>query len=132
MLLFDTSVWVDHFKAIGNPKSLQLGQLLLDGEKVFITPTIIQEALQGFSNPNYFDIAKIVLTRQQILDYHPVEAALAAAELYASLRKIGVTIRKPNDCLIAAFALHFNSELCHNDRDFDLIAAHTELKTWEE
>lgn len=65
------------------------------------------------------------------MEYHRVEAALATAELYANLRKKGTTIRKPNDCLIAAFALHFEVELCHNDRDFDLIASHTSLKIWK-
>ncbi|TAG59706.1 MAG: hypothetical protein EAZ26_14390 [Runella slithyformis] len=58
-------------------------------------------------------------------------AAINAAQLYRGLRKKGVTIRKPNDCLIAYYALHFNIELCHNDVDFDLIAAHNNLKIWQ-
>ncbi|MPR36096.1 PIN domain-containing protein [Cytophagaceae bacterium SJW1-29] len=131
-MLFDTTIWIDHFKGVSTAKSNFLSQVLTDDKKVFITPTIIQEVLQGFSDPNYFHIAEIVLIRQQVLDYDPVGAALAGAKLYANLRRNGVTIRKPNDCLIAAFALHFNIELCHNDRDFDLIASHTGLKIWKE
>ena len=66
-----------------------------------------------------------------VLKWNATEAAISAATLYRKLRQKGVTIRKPNDCLIAAFALHFDVELCHNDRDFDAIAARTKLKTWQ-
>lgn len=131
MILFDTTIWIDHFKGVNSNKSNLLSQYLANEKKVFITPTIIQGVLQGFSDQNYFHIAEIVLIRQQVLDYDPVEAALSGAKLYADLRRNGITIRKPNDCLIAAFALHFDVELCHNDRDFDLIAAQRPLKIWK-
>lgn len=51
-----------------------------------------------------------------------------AVYLYRSLRKKAITIRRSNDCLIAAYALHFDVEVCHSDRDFDLIASGTALK----
>ena len=66
-----------------------------------------------------------------VLKWDATVAAISAASLYRQLRQKDVTIRKPNDCLIAAFALHFDVELCHNDRDFDQIAAHTNLKIWQ-
>jgi predicted nucleic acid-binding protein len=64
-----------------------------------------------------------------MLVMNPIEAALDAANLYRSLRQKGVTIRKANDCLIAAYAIHFSIEICHNDVDFDQIAQHSSLKT---
>ncbi len=131
MIIFDSSVWIDHFKNRSNKKSDYLRFLILSKGEICVAPVIVQDVLQGFSDPNYFDVAHIVLTDQQILEFDPVEAAIESAKLYASLRKIGVTIRKPNDCLIAAFALHFDVELCHNDRDFDQIAAHTDLRIWQ-
>ncbi len=51
-----------------------------------------------------------------------------AAKIYRTLRKKGITIRKPNDCIIAFYAIHFNLKLVHNDSDFDKIAKHTKLK----
>lgn len=66
----------------------------------------------------------------KIIEIDPTVAAIEAANLYRELRKKGVTIRKPNDCLIAVYALHFNVELCHNDSDFDFIAAHSALKIY--
>ena len=72
-----------------------------------------------------------ILSSLPFLDQNTLYFYTAAAQLYRQLRKKGVTIRKPNDCLIAAYALHFDLELCHNDVDFDQIAAHTDLKIWK-
>ena len=52
------------------------------------------------------------------------------AQIYRALRKKGVTVQKPNDCLIAFYAIHFKLELVHNDKDFDKIAKHTSLKVY--
>ena len=58
----------------------------------------------------------------------PVEAAIGAAQLYRMLRKKGVTIRKPNDCLIAHYAIYYDIPILHNDVDFDQIARHVALR----
>jgi len=52
-------------------------------------------------------------------------AFVRAAKLYRSLRKSGVTIRKPVDCMIASVAIEHHIRLLHNDRDFDYIARHS-------
>ncbi len=52
-----------------------------------------------------------------------------AADIYRSLRRKGITIRKPIDCMIAAVAIENGLLLLHNDRDFDELARHTALKT---
>jgi predicted nucleic acid-binding protein len=44
------------------------------------------------------------------------------------LRKKGVTIRKPNDCLIAHHAIFYDIPVLHNDVDFDQIARFTALR----
>ena len=43
--------------------------------------------------------------------------------LYARCRWQGITIRSPNDCLIAACAVEAGEPLLHADRDFERIAA---------
>lgn len=43
-----------------------------------------------------------------LLGWNAYEAAMQAAEMYRYLRKRDVTIRRPNDCLIACFALNFD------------------------
>ena len=128
MILFDTSVWIDYLNARPTPNAQKLDEYFKNNYRVFIVPTIIQEVLQGISNQKCFDKVQEILINQNILLMKSVEAAIKAAQLYSSLRKKGVTIRKPNDCLIASYAIHFNVEICHNDSDFDLIAQNSSLK----
>lgn len=58
----------------------------------------------------------------------PVEAAIGVADLYRALRKKGVTIRKPNDCLMVHYAVFHDLPVLHNDVDFDQIARFTSLR----
>jgi len=51
-----------------------------------------------------------------------------AAAIYRRLRSEGITIRKTNDCIIAATALEHGCALLHNDRDFVPIASHFPLE----
>ena len=50
------------------------------------------------------------------------------ASIYRSLRARGITIRNSVDCMIAAACIEHEARLLHNDRDFDLLAAHSELQ----
>ena len=88
----------------------------------------MQEVLQGTKNAQQFTKFKNLLSGFNCVLMNPIDAAIKAAQLYSSLRQKGVTIRKPNDCLIASYALHFDIEICHNDSDFDLIAQNSSLK----
>ena len=128
MILFDTSVWIDYLNARPTKHAQKLEGFFKNNYRVFITPTIIQEVLQGISNQKRFDKVQQILINQNVLLMKSVDAAIKAAELYSSLRQKGVTIRKPNDCLIAIYALHFEIEICHNDADFDLITQNSSLK----
>lgn len=128
--LFDSSVWIDHKKNRLSGQAEQLRQDLLLN-KVCICPVIIQEVLQGVRSDRESDDLIDAFKGIRTLNWDATEAAISAATLYRQLRQKGITVRKPNDCLIASFALYFNAELCHNDRDFDQIAAHTGLKVWQ-
>lgn len=128
MILFDTSVWIDYLNARPTPKAQKLETYFKNNYRVFITPTIIQEVLQGISDQKRFDKVQQILISQNVLLIKSVDAAIKATQLYSSLRQKGITIRKPNDCLIAVYALHFDLEICHNDSDFDLIAQNSSLK----
>ncbi|MEA5406055.1 PIN domain-containing protein [Arcicella sp. DC2W] len=128
MILFDTSVWINYLNKKDTPQVRILENLFAIRVRVYITPTIIQEVLQGISDQKRFDVTRRLLLAQQILQLDAVEIAIESANLYRSLRQKGVTIRKANDCLIAAYAIHFKVEICHQDSDFDLIAENSSLK----
>jgi predicted nucleic acid-binding protein len=127
-ILFDTSVWFELIQKKDTSRSLLLREYIEDSKPVWLTPTILQEVLQGTKNGQQFAKFKSLLSGFNCLIMNPIEAAIQAAQLYSSLRQKGVTIRKPNDCLIAVYALNFDVEICHNDSDFDLIAQNSSLK----
>ena len=53
----------------------------------------------------------------------------SAAELYRICRGRGASVRKLMDCLIAAVAIREKVTVLHNDRDYEVLARHTPLRT---
>lgn len=127
-IIVDTSVWIDGFRSIQSVKTNKVVEYLAMSQQVVITPTILQEVLQGVREDHRFDRIKDDLLACTMLLLDPVEAAISAATLYRMLRKKGVTIRKPNDCLIAHYAIFYDIPVLHSDVDFDQIAPHTSLR----
>lgn len=127
-MIVDTSVWIDVLRNNSTPKAEFLKKYISAGKQPYITPTILQEVLQGVSDEERYKHVKEGILANKLLTLDPVEAAIGAAELYRSLRKKGVTIRRPNDCLIAYYALVHDLPVLHNDVDFDQIARHTALR----
>ncbi|GAB2796706.1 PIN domain nuclease [Rhabdobacter roseus] len=128
--IFDSTIWIDYFRGIQNDKTDHLA-FCIDQNSVAMLGVIVQEVLQGVKNDTQYELIKDNLLHLPALPDPTVETYAEAAQLYRSLRKKGLTIRKPNDCLIAYYALHFGVELCHNDSDFELMAAHTQLRIWK-
>lgn len=127
MILFDTSIWIDAFKGHSTLAVELLKEKTAINEVVLI-PVIIQEILQGIKHDTQFEAVKENLGGFVIIEGNCVEMAIGAASLYRNLRKKGITIRKPNDCLIAYTAIFYNLPLVHKDSDFELIARQSNLK----
>lgn len=129
-LIFDTSVWIGFFRKDGNAGSILLKDTLSSDSDPLICPIIIQEILQGIKEDNQYNVVRESLLALPILHANQLDACIGAASIYRSLRKVGVTIRKPNDCLIAWYALEFDLVLVHNDHDFDQIGLHFPLQLY--
>ncbi|MBZ0201593.1 MAG: PIN domain-containing protein [Ignavibacteria bacterium] len=127
-VLIDTSVWIDYLNGKTNKQTSLMSEALGGDLSVFICPTVIQEILQGISNNDEHDLLKEKLFSLNVLSIDPVESAVGASNLYRSLRKKGVSIRRTNDTLIAFHCIYYNVPILHKDRDFDQISAHTKLK----
>jgi predicted nucleic acid-binding protein len=56
------------------------------------------------------------------------EIAIQAAKNFRALRKLGVTVRKTIDTVIATRCIESGYELLHNDRDFDPFAKYLGLR----
>ncbi|SJM92770.1 PIN domain nuclease [Crenothrix polyspora] len=128
MTLVDTSVWIDFFGGRELPHVQILEHLLQTDADLALCGIVLTEVLQGISNDKQHKTVKDYLAPLIQLDIH--EAIwLSAADIYRSLRKQGITIRKTNDCVIAATALYYQCYLLHNDKDFDAIQQHYPLQT---
>jgi predicted nucleic acid-binding protein len=127
MILVDTSVWIDFFRAKRNKSSEILFKAIENAEDICTSGIIMTEVLQGIrADTEYYRIKTILLG----LIYLPVtkNMFIQAASIYRALRKQGKTIRSPIDCIIAAICLEHEVNLLHNDRDFISIARVTPLK----
>jgi predicted nucleic acid-binding protein len=101
--------------------------LIENEEDLSLCGVVLAEVLQGIRSDTDF-----IKTKDYFGDliFLPMRHAtfLRAAEMYRSIRKKGITIRKPIDCMIASVAIEYDIHLLHNDRDFIHIAKHSKLR----
>ena len=121
-VLVDTSVWISYLNGGEEPEVAALMSLIRQDQKISICPVIVQETLQGIKSDSQFKLVKESLLSFDVLEWEPIEAALSGALIYRTLRKKGVTIRKSNNCTIAAFARKFDMQVLHIDRDFEIMS----------
>ena len=117
MILVDTSVWIDFFAGRDVPHVAALEQFIKDNQDLALCRIILTEILQGIGDDATHQRVRRHL-RPLIMLPMPVAVFERGAEIYRTLRKHGITIRKTNDCIIAATALEHQCRLFHNDRDF--------------
>ena len=120
MVLVDTTVWIDFFRGRSTPEVAALERMLKQEEDICTCGVILTEVLQGIRADEDY---RRTLSRFDAFLFLPMgrQTFVSAAQVYRTLRRNGVTIRKPVDCMIAAVAMEHNIALLHNDRDFDPI-----------
>lgn len=129
-ILVDTSVWINFWKGKKTPSVDLLTYSMLEEDKVYYCPTIIQEALQGLRGSLQFEKYLKLFTGFYEVPCQHFYAHQEAAKMYMTLRKKGITIRKPNDCLIAFYAIENKLTLVHDNIDFEHIKEAYLLKTF--
>ena len=120
MILVDTSVWIDYFNGRVTPQTNAL-DVLLGREPILMGDLILTEVLQGFRHDADYRKARLLLDTLELRALGGRQVALAAADNYRMLRRLGVTPRKTIDMIIAAYCLVHALELLHCDRDFDVL-----------
>lgn len=128
MVVVDTTVWIDFFAAKGTPEVEELEREIREGGDVCTCGLILVEVLQGIREDKTYQQIPL---RFEDLILLPMgrDDFIKAADIYRSLRRKGITIRKPIDCMIAAVCIAHDVPLLHNDRDFDPMEKHCGLKT---
>ena len=127
MILVDTTVWIDFFSARSYPHVKTLENLILNREDICLCGIILTEVLQGIRKDSEFNRSRDLLAN---LVFLPMQYSifLLSAEIYRNIRRKGITIRKPVDCMIAAVAIEHDIPLLHNDKDFIPVEKHFGLK----
>ncbi len=127
MILVDTSVWIDFFAGRDSSHVSRFEQLVLDNENLALCGIVLTEILQGIADD--VDYRRVRRDLRPLVMLPMTESVFVrAADIYRELRKKGITIRKSNDCIIAATVLEYGCELLHNDKDFVPIEKHFALK----
>ena len=121
MLLVDSSVWIDVGRAVPSEATHFL-DARDEHDELATTGVIVQEVLQGTRTERHYTAFRDSFRGMLMLLPREISTYEIAAQLYRRARAKGLTIRKPNDCLIAALALEHGALLVHNDRDFTALA----------
>jgi len=130
MILVDSSIWTAYFRGDRTPKTDLLDRLL-GAEPLAIGDLILTEVLQGFDRDDDFEQARILLQSLTLIPIGGPAIAVQAARNFRHLRRLGITVRKTIDCLIATRCIADGLALLHDDRDFDPFAAHLGLRSPE-
>jgi predicted nucleic acid-binding protein len=139
-LFVDSSVWIDHLRGVDSRETRLLRRQLrrldplaaaVDEEEetveIMVGDLVLLEVLRGID-----DDRQRARVRGILLAFEPVRVggaatALAAVEHHVALRRLGLTVLKAIDCLIAAWCIEHEVPLLHADRDFLPFARHRGL-----
>jgi predicted nucleic acid-binding protein len=127
VILVDSSVWIDYLRGVTSPQTDKLDDLL-GREVLAVGDLILTEVLQGFDDERQFDRARELLASLTVVDLAGREIAIQATRNFRALRRLGVTIRKTIDTVIATRCIESGYELLHSDGDFEPFATHLGLR----
>ncbi|MFL5797646.1 MAG: PIN domain nuclease [Actinomycetota bacterium] len=128
MILVDTSVWIEFFRASGSPVHLVLRGLIDGGADLCVTEPVLMEALAGARTDQEAARIRGRLLALGFLAVRGLDDYEAAASVHRACRRAGETPRSQIDCLIAAVAIRNDASLLQADIDFEVIARHTPLR----
>lgn len=128
MIVIDTSAWVEFLRNTGSPAHLELRRLLDKRADLAVTEIVVMEVLAGARSARHAERLRETLLAFPVLSLRGLASYEAAADLYRTCRRGGTTIRRMTDCLIALAAIEAGVPVLHADRDFDALAAHTDLE----
>ena len=100
MILVDSSVWIDYFRAADTPQVALLDSMF-GRTPLAVGDLIAAEVLQGVRDEREFKWVKKTFDSFMHVDLCDYDLAVRASENYRSLRAKGITIRKTVDTLIA-------------------------------
>ncbi len=127
-MIVDTSAWVEYMRRTESAFDLFLDAAVRDGQPIATPAAVVTELLSGTKSEVKAARLLQLLSRFEILVPDSLGDYQGAARIYRACRRAGFTIRSSVDCMVAATALAVGRPLLARDRDFAVIARHTELE----
>jgi len=128
MLLVDSSVWIDYFNGKPTAQTDTLDDFL-GKELITVGDLMLAEVLQGFRSDRHYRKARSFLLSLDLVNMLDTSITLQSAENYRKLLRIGATVRKTTDCIIATWCIENGLPLLHCDKDFQPFHDHLGLET---
>lgn len=127
-VLVDASVWIGFLRGTAAPEVTTLTHLIAE-RRAAVTDVVLLEVLVGTTDENRAaQLHRLLAGAVHLRQESPVDVERAAS-LHRACRRAGETPRSLNDCVVAAVALRYYVPVLHRDRDFDVLARHTGLRT---
>lgn len=126
-VLIDTSAWIEYLRGTGSPHHLWLREAIVEGTPLAWTDPILYELVAGASGTRRAEEIRGLLLRGPLLTVEGLQDWENAATLYRAARTRGATVHSSIDCLIAAVAVRTGVPVLTVDRDFDALAAVSDL-----
>ena len=122
MILADTSAWVEYDRATDSAVDQRMTELIGDNGPLAYTEPVVMEVLAGArTDARERDLRRLLL-RFHLLRYDAAVDFSAAARIYRTCRRAGITPRGLLDCMIAAVAWRHHATLLSYDADLYRVA----------
>lgn len=122
MILADTSAWVEYDRATGSAVDQRLTELISSDGLLAVTEPVIMEVVAGARSDERESDLRRLLLRFDLLRFDVAADFDAAARIYRSCRRAGVTPRGMVDCMIASVARRHGARLLAHDADMNRVA----------
>jgi predicted nucleic acid-binding protein len=127
MILVDSSVWIAQLRGRDTVETRKLEEAAAS-EPLLVGDLILLEVLQGARDEAAAERIERALREYAVVPLLGPELAIKAAKNYRKLRALGITIRKTADLIIGTYCIEHRHTLLHDDRDFDPMREHLELR----
>lgn len=123
----DSSAWIEFLRATGSPAHLRVRELMRTGDLV-VTDPVLMELLDGSRTPAEWRQLRRLLSRFRFASVESPGDWIDAAALSRRIRLAGRTVSGSIDCLLATVAIRIDVPILTADKDFDVIAQHSDLQ----
>jgi predicted nucleic acid-binding protein len=128
VILVDTSAWIEYLRGTGSQTHVRVRAYHEHTDRLTLTEVVAMELLAGIRGPSDATRVNEIVSTVQLLPVNGIDDFEQAAALYRECRRMGETVRKLDDCLIAAVAIRNDVPVLHHHTDFDVLARHTPLR----